>query len=405
MELSSVFAVALAALRRNKMRSALTMLGIIIGVAAVIAMVAVGQGASRQMQQRIAAMGSNLLIVISGSHQAGAVHLGWNQTKTLTRGDATAILTVPGVAADAPGNESSQQVVYQGNNWGTTINGTTPSYFPIRAWEFAAGGPFTAADVQQAHDVAVLGATVVSNLFPDGGNPIGKEIRIGTLPFTVVGTLQAKGQSGMGRDQDDNVYIPITTLQKKITGQPWLNWIFVSAVSPAATNSVQQQVTNLLASRHRVFPGQPDDFAVRNLTAVASVADASARIMTILLASIASVSLLVGGIGIMNIMLVSVTERTREIGIRMAVGATEADVQRQFLVEAVVLAALGGLIGVAFGLAISWLIAALARWPVDVSLASVIAAAVFAAAIGIFFGFYPAQKAARLDPIEALRFE
>ncbi|MGH9473268.1 MAG: ABC transporter permease [Terriglobales bacterium] len=406
MDIVSILRVALRALTRNKMRSVLTMLGIIIGVGAVIAMVGVGQGASEQVAAQIQSMGSNLLYVQSGSHQAGVVHTGWGATKTLRYSDEQAILAqVPTVQAAAAGASSSQQVIYGDNNWGTSIQGTEPSFFTIRNWQFDLGSSFGQQDVSDADNVAVLGATVVSNLFPDGSSPVGKEIRIKNLPFKVVGTLVAKGQSGMGHDQDDEVYIPFTTLLKKITGNYWLSNIAVTAVSNQATDAAVQQITDLLRSRHRIRPGQPDDFDVRNLASYAAVANSSAQIMTILLASIASVSLLVGGIGIMNIMLVSVTERTREIGIRMAVGATEADVQRQFLIEALVLAVLGGLIGIIFGLITSWLISAMAHWPVDVSVVSIVVAALFSAGIGIFFGFYPAKKAARLDPIEALRFE
>jgi len=406
MDFVSIVRVALRALTRNKMRSVLTMLGIIIGVGAVIAMVGVGQGASEQVQARIASMGSNLLYVQAGSHAAGVVHVGWGATKTLSFGDEQAILAqVPSVAAAAAGTNYSAQVIYGDNNWGTHINGTEPSYFPIRAWTFDQGATFSQQDVTDANNVAVLGSTVVTNLFPDGTDPVGKEIRIKNLPFKVVGTLIAKGQSGMGQDQDDNVYIPFTTLLKKLSGNYWLQNIAISAVSNAATTAAQEQITDLLRSRHRIRPGEPDDFAVRNLAAYADVANASATIMTVLLASIASVSLLVGGIGIMNIMLVSVTERTREIGIRMAVGATESDVQRQFIIEALVLASIGGVIGILFGLLTSWLISTIAHWPVDVSVVSIVVAAVFSAGIGIFFGFYPAKKAARLDPIEALRFE
>jgi len=406
MDFVSIVKVAMRALTRNKMRSVLTMLGIIIGVGAVIAMVGVGEGASEQVQARIQAMGSNLLYVQSGSHQAGVVHVGWGATKTLRYDDELAILAqVPTVRAAAAGTNYSAQVIYEQNNWGTHINGTEPSYFDIRNWTFDLGASFSTQDVTDDNNVAVLGATVVQNLFPDGTDPVGKEIRIKNLPFRVVGTLVPKGQSGMGSDQDDNVYIPFTTLLKKLSGQYWLSNIAVSAVSDEATDAAQQQITDLLRSRHRIRPGQPDDFSVRNLAAFADVANASSTIMTILLASIASVSLLVGGIGIMNIMLVSVTERTREIGIRMAVGATEADVQRQFLIEALVLAGVGGVIGIFFGLITSWLISAFASWPVDVSLVSIVVAALFSAGIGIFFGFYPAKKAARLDPIEALRFE
>jgi putative ABC transport system permease protein len=397
--------VALRALTRNKMRSVLTMLGIIIGVAAVIAMVGVGEGASEQMQQQIASMGSNLLVVQSGSHREGAVRLGFGQTKTLVNADEQAILNqCPAVAAVAAGTRASKQVIYGANNWGTNITGTDPSYFPIRDWTFDLGGPFTTRDVQEANNVAVLGSTVVTNLFPDGSDPVGKEIRIGNLPFTVVGTLLSKGQTGFGQDQDDVVFIPVTTMQNKITGEPWLEQIYVSAISPAATDAAQVQITNLLESRHRIRNGQ-DDFEIHNLTDIQQTADAASNIMTVLLASIASVSLIVGGIGIMNIMLVSVTERTREIGIRMAVGATEADVERQFLIEALVLSLIGGAVGILLGLIVSWLISAVAKWPVDVSVVSIVIAAVFSAGIGVFFGYYPAQKAAHLDPIEALRFE
>ncbi|HXR98191.1 MAG TPA: ABC transporter permease [Terriglobales bacterium] len=406
MDFVSIVRVALRALTRNKMRSILTMLGIIIGVGAVIAMVGVGQGANEQMQAQIAAMGSNLLIIQSGSRQAGVVHVGFGATKTLVPGDEAAILAqVPVVKEVAAGTGTHQQVISDNNNWGTNIQGTEPTYFDIRNWNFDLGTSFTEQDVAENNNVAVLGATPLLNLFPDGSSPIGKTIRIKNLPFTVVGTLQPKGQSGGGQDQDDNVYIPYTTLQKKLSGQNWLSNISVSAVSKDTTDTASQQITNLLHTRHRIRAGQPNDFAVNNLSDVADVASAASSIMTILLGSIASVSLLVGGIGIMNIMLVSVTERTREIGIRMAVGATESDVKRQFIIEALVLASIGGVIGILFGLVTSWLISAIAKWAVDVSIISIVGAALFSAAIGIFFGYYPAKKAANLDPIEALRFE
>ena len=406
MDFVSVVRVALRALTRNKMRSILTMLGIIIGVGAVIAMVGVGQGASEQMQAQIAAMGSNLIIVQSGSRQAGVVHIGFGATKSLVPADEAAMLQeIPLIKSAAAGTSTHQQVISDNNNWGTSIQGTEPSYFDIRNWTFDLGASFTDRDVTEDNNVAVLGTTVYENLFPDGSDPVGKTIRIKNLPFTVVGSLQPKGQSGMGQDQDDNVYIPYTTLQKKLSGQNWLQNVSVSASTKEVTDSVEQQITNLLHTRHRVRAGQHDDFQVRNLSDVADAANAASGIMTILLGSIASVSLLVGGIGIMNIMLVSVTERTREIGIRMAVGATEADVKRQFIIEALVLASIGGVIGILFGLITSWLISAIAKWAVDVSLISIVVAALFSAGIGIFFGYYPAKKAANLDPIEALRFE
>ncbi len=435
MDLRAILRIAMRALARNKMRSALTMLGIVIGVAAVIAMIGVAQGANQQVQDQIASMGSNMLFIASGSHQAGAVRMGWGQTRTLTHGDEVAIeQQVPTVAAVAAGASTRAQVVASGNNWGTNITGTEPSYFSIRNWDFAAGGPFTSEDVQLARNVAVLGQTVVQNLFPDNPDPVGQTILIGgattgmatpgsaaaassttnaaaggglspNLPFTVVGVLQAKGQSGMGQDQDDVVFIPYTTLQKKISGQDWLNYIVASAVSKDATATAQEQITSLLHQRHRIPPGQPDDFMVRSLADVAELANTAGQIMTWLLGSIASVSLLVGGIGIMNIMLVSVTERTREIGIRMAVGATDEDVQRQFLLESILLSIVGGVVGIALGLGISYLVAALTHWQAANSAEAIVLAVAFSAAIGIFFGYYPAHKAARMDPIEALRYE
>lgn len=405
MDFVSIIRVALRALTRNKMRSVLTMLGIIIGVGAVIAMVAVGNGANEEVQRQMAMKGANEIVVQAGSRQAGVVHVGAQATKSLQPIDKTAILRVPGVTSASVLTSSRQQVIHGGNNWGTGIQGSDPEVWAIRNWTFDLGTTFTEEDVQKENNVAVLGATPYKNLFPDGADPVGQTIRIKNLPFIVVGLLVPKGQSAQGQDQDDNVYIPYTTLIKKISGQNWLSQIFVQCADKQSVDPVDIQVTALMRSQHRIRPGQPDDFTVQNLTEAADAADAASTIMTILLASIASVSLMVGGIGIMNIMLVSVTERTREIGIRMAVGATEGDVQRQFLLEAMVLSVIGGTIGILFGGVTAWLISALAHWPVDVSIVSILAAALFSAGIGIFFGYYPAQKAARLDPIEALRYE
>ncbi len=405
MDFRTILRVAIRALSRNKMRSALTMLGIIIGVSAVIAMVAVGQGAQQQVQQRIASMGSNVLFVSAGSVNRGGLRIGIGATKTLIDDDVRAILReCPAVKDAAPGSSSSAQVVYEGQNWSTRVQGTTPNYFSIREWPVERGVAFTDDDVRDSANVAVLGATVVQNLF-GASDPVGLTIRIGTLPFKVVGVLIAKGQSGIGQDQDDAVYIPISTLQKKISGQDWLQYIMVSAVSQPASYAAQQQITELLRDRHRIRPGQDDDFSVRNLADVAELADQSARIMTLLLASIASVSLIVGGIGIMNIMLVSVTERTREIGIRMAIGATEEDVQRQFLLEAVVMSLAGGLAGILVGVGASLVISRMLGWPTSISPMAVLAAVGFSAGVGVFFGYYPARKAAALDPIQALRYE
>jgi len=406
MDLLSILRIAIRALSRNKMRSALTMLGIIIGVGAVIAMVGVGQGASKQVQDQISAMGSNMLFVSSGTVNRGGLRLGWGQTKTLVYDDMKAIVQqAPAVKEAAPGSATTAQVVFGNDNWFTNVQGTEPQYFDIRSWPMQEGVSFTEGDVNSAADVAVIGATVQQNLF-GAQDPVGQTVRISNLPFKVVGVLSAKGQSAaMGQDQDDVIFVPITTLQKKLSGEPWLRYIVVSAVSKDATYAAQEEITALLRDRHRIRPGQDDDFMVRNLADIAQLADQSSRVMTMLLASIAGVSLIVGGIGIMNIMLVSVTERTREIGVRMAIGATEEDVQRQFLIEAVVLSLMGGAAGIFFGVCSSLIISKLLGWAVLVSPLAIVAAVIFSAGVGVFFGFYPARKAARLDPIEALRFE
>ena len=406
MELMATIRIALRALARNKMRSTLTMLGIIIGVAAVIAMVALGQGAQQQVQQRIAAMGSNLLYVGAGTVNKGGVHLGMGQTKTLVYDDVTAMLReCPAVATAAPGDQSSAQIVFGNDNWYTRVTGTEPQYFDIRDWPFQSGTPFTADDVQTAANVAVIGDTVRKNLF-GATDPIGQVIRINNLPFRVVGLLIPKGSSAaMGDDQDDAIFIPLTTEQKKMSGNTWLRWVMVSATSKTATYAAQQQIEAVLRDRHRIRQGQEDDFFVRNMADVADLADQTGRILTLLLGSIASVSLLVGGIGIMNIMLVSVTERTREIGLRMAVGARARDILTQFLVEAVTLSLIGGVIGILLGVGGSNAISALAEWRTVLAPSAIVLAFGFSAAIGIFFGFYPARKASRLDPIEALRYE
>ncbi len=381
------------------------MLGIIIGVGAVIATVGVGQGAQKQVQDQIASLGTNLLYISSGSVSKGGIRMGGGATKTLVGDDMKAILQeVPLIGQAAPGASTRSQVVSDNQNWYTSVTGTEPQYFDIRNWSFAQGGNFSMEDVTRASNVVVLGDTVQHNLF-GGGNAVGQTVRIGTLPFQVVGVLVPKGQSGLGQDQDDGVYVPITTLQKKITGQDWLQYIMASATSQPASYAAQSQITALLRDRHRIRNSQPEDFTVRNLADVAQLADASSRIMTLLLASIAGVSLLVGGIGIMNIMLVSVTERTREIGIRIAIGATESDVLRQFLSESVVLSVAGGLVGILCGVGASITITRVLGWNILISPAAMVAAVVFSMAVGIFFGFYPARKAALLDPIEALRFE
>jgi putative ABC transport system permease protein len=405
MDYTAIFKIALRALTRNKMRSLLTMLGIIIGVAAVIATVGVGKGAQQKAEEQIASMGTNLVFVSAGSTNSGGVRIGVGATKSLVYDDMKAIeREVPGVAAAAPSSGASAQVVFENTNWGTRVTGTEPQYFDIRSWPFANGGSFTQDDVDREENVAVIGETIRRNLF-GSTDPVGQTVRIGNLPFKVVGVLAAKGAQGMGGDQDDAVFVPITTLQKKMNGQDWLQNIMVSASSRDASYAVQQQIMAVLRDRHHIRRGQDDDFTVRNLADVAQMADQQAQIMTMLLASVAGVSLIVGGIGIMNIMLVSVTERTREIGIRIAIGATEEDVLRQFLTESVVLSIAGGIAGIFAGAGMSLVITKVLGWAIVISPLAVGAAFGFSMLVGVFFGYYPARKAARLDPIEALRFE
>ena len=407
MDLRMVFRIALRALARNKMRSSLTMLGIVIGVCAVIAMVGVGQGAERQVQQQIESFGTNTVFVSSGSpsRRPGGAHMGFWSVKTLTVDDMEAIeREVPLVRQCAPGCMASAQIVFRNQNWFTRVMGTTDSYFTVRNWPLLAGNMFGDEEVRRAQNVVVLGKTVADLLFV-AEDPVGQTIRVKNQPFQVIGVLAPKGQSPWGDDQDDRIFAPYTTVQKKLSGQNWVQFISCTAVSREASVAAVPLVEALLRERHRIRPGSDDDFQVRTQSEVAQMAEETSRVMTMLLGSIASISLLVGGIGIMNIMLVSVTERTREIGIRMAVGATESDIQRQFLVEAVTLSLLGGMIGLALGAVVSALIANFLGWAVLISLKAVLVAVVFSTLVGIFFGYYPARKAAQLDPIEALRYE
>jgi putative ABC transport system permease protein len=406
MDFSAAFLLAIRALARNKLRSSLTMLGIIIGVGAVIAVVGIGQGAAAKAQEQLAAMGSNMLFVGSGSVNRYGLNVGSGQTKSLVLADAKAIAReCPSVSKAAPGTGTGQQVVYGNQNWATQINGTEPQYFDVRNWPFASGTSFGEDDVTQSATVAVLGDTVRKYLF-GSSNPIGETIRIGTLPFKVVGVLAPKGTSpGSGQDQDDVIFAPLTTVQKKLLGQDWIRWVMVSAVSRDASYVAQQQIVSLLRDRHKIRPGDPDDFIVRNLADVADAAAEQGSVMTILLSIVASIALLVGGIGIMNIMLVSVTERTREIGLRLAVGATEEDVRKQFLIEAMFLGLIGGAVGIAFGIASSLVVSRALEWPILIPPYVLVVAPLFAIAIGTIFGFYPAKKASELNPIEALRYE
>jgi len=401
--------IALRALRVNKMRSALTMLGIIIGVAAVIAMVAVGSGAEERIKEQIASIGSNLIIVLSGSITSSGIRMGTGNAQTLTEDDARAIIRECDAAAlAAPAVRGGVQTIFGNNNWGTQVLGTTPDYLPIRALEMERGQAFTASDVEAASKVALLGKTVTDNLF-NGENPVGQVIRIKQVPFTVVGTLVPKGQSPTGQDQDDVILMPISTAKKKVIGTSQANYAAVGSILVQAregrSGDVQEQMKALLRQRHHLQSNEDDDFTIRNMEEVFQAQETSARVMSILLAAIASVSLIVGGIGIMNIMLVSVSERTREIGLRQAVGAKTRDILSQFLIEAVTLSILGGAIGIVLGIAASVLISYFARWSTVISLGSIVVAFLFSALVGVSFGFYPARKAAYMDPIEALRYE
>ena len=398
---------AWAAMGANRLRTALTMLGMVIGVGAVILMLAIGQGAQQQVQASIESMGSNLFIVLSGSTTSGGARMGFGAAPTLTLVDAQAIAELPAVAAAAPSSPGTAQLVYGSNNWSTQIIGTTPSFLTVRNWSLASGSAFTDSDIRSATRVALLGQTVAQNLFNEE-NPVGKTIRIKNSPYVVLGVLADKGQSLDGRDQDDTVVVPVTTAQRKLFGSQFagtVRFIMVQAESAAAMPRVEKSINELLRQRHRIREGADSDFSVRNMTAMANAAAETTQVMSMLLGAIASVSLLVGGIGIMNIMLVSVTERTREIGIRMAIGARSKDVLLQFLLEAIIISVTGCLIGVLLGIVGALLVEQMAGMGVVITLASIVTAFAVAAAVGIFFGWYPARKAAQLRPIDALRFQ
>jgi len=407
MNLLAILKVAVRALNRNKLRTALTMLGIIIGVGAVIALVSIGQGAQAMVQDQINGMGNNMMFVMPGNVSFGGASLGAGAANTLTEEDVQAMVKeIPTIAAASPSVRASGQLVFGNQNWFVQIQGTNEKFPQIRNWKVEQGEFFTDVDVRSAERVIVLGKTVADRLFA-GIDPIGEMIRVRNLPFRVVGVLAAKGQSMVGQDQDDTAVIPYTTAQKKLLGQqiPSINQAMISSISPEASAVTEQQVSGLLRQRHKIQAGQTDDFMVRNMTDVAQASAQITTLMTILLGSIAAISLVVGGIGIMNIMLVSVTERTREIGIRMAVGARPNYIRMQFLAESLVLSLAGGLIGVLIGGTLAALVSRVLGWPTLVSAVSVFISFAFATAIGIFFGYYPAHKAAALDPIEALRYE
>jgi putative ABC transport system permease protein len=402
MRFGSIIKVALRALMRNTMRSILTALGIIIGVGAVIAMVSIGNGAKAQVEAQVASLGQNVITVFSGSMSSGGMRGGWGSSPSLTIEDAEAIeREVTGIVGVSPEVRDRNQVLANGLNWNTSVNGESPDYPEIRSWKIANGAMFSDQDVRSVAKVCVIGKTVADQLFANS-DPVGQTLRIRNIPFKVLGVLDSKGFNLFGQDQDDTVLVPYTSHMKRLSRRSYISSILIQAASADVIDKVQKDITEVLTQRRK---GREPDFTVRNQVELAQTATATTQTMTLLLAAIASVSLLVGGIGIMNIMLVSVTERTREIGIRLAIGAHGSDVLMQFLIEATILSSLGGVIGILLGIGSSQLVSHLNGWPVLVSTASVVIAFVFSAAVGMFFGFYPARKAAQLDPIDALRYE
>ncbi|WP_292979306.1 ABC transporter permease [Nitrosomonas sp.] len=407
MNLLTLVSEAMRALQTNRLRTALTMLGMIIGVAAVVLMLSIGQGAQASINSAIASMGSHLLIVMPGATSSGGLRWGSGSVKTLTVQDAHAIAELPMIDATAPVISGTAQLNYSANNWSTVLTGVTPDYFSVNNWEMANGNIFTEGDLRSGTRVAVLGQITATSLLGDE-DPVGKIIRITNRPFTVIGVLAAKGQSLTGRDQDDNVFIPLTTAQRQVVGNPFpgsVNFMMIRAKSAGSMETAEAEITRLLRQRHRISTHMENDFTVRNLTALASVASNTAKVMAWMLGAIASVSLLVGGIGIMNIMLVSVTERTREIGIRMAIGANQRMILTQFLLESLMICILGGLTGIALGIGGAWLVSRIAELEIVITPGMIALAFSFSSIIGIFFGLYPARKAASLKPVEALRHE
>ncbi len=407
MKLIDIVGEALRALRLNRLRTGLTMLGMIIGVAAVVLMLSIGQGAQAKIKQSISSMGSNLFFVVPGATSAGGRSFGSGTIKTLKISDARAIAELPTVLATAPVINGIAQLNYANNNWSTSITGTTPDYFAVGNWTIQKGSFFTQSDVRSAARVVVLGEITASKLFGDE-DPIGKTIRIVNRPFLVTGVLAPKGQSLTGRDQDDNVFIPISTSERQITGNQFpgsIRYMMVQGKSSNDMDVAEVEINQLLRQRHRISDGMENDFSVRNLTALAAVASGTAKIMSMVLGAIASISLLVGGIGIMNIMLVSVTERTREIGIRMAVGAKKHDILMQFLLEALLICTMGGVVGILLGMGGAWIVSEMANLLIVVTLGMIGLAFLFVFVVGVFFGYYPARKAALLRPVEALRYE
>lgn len=405
MNFANLLKIALKALNNNKLRCFLTMLGIIIGVASVITMLAIGQGSKNSIKEQISEMGSNMIMIHPGNMQRGGVRQSADDMQTLEVADYEALQSVPGVAAISPSVNSGGQLVNGNNNYPSTIYGVTPDFLEIRKLKVDEGSLFTEHDIHTAAKVCILGRTVVENLFPDGTDPVGRVVRFGSIPLTVVGVLEPKGTNSMGQDQDDVVIAPYTTVMKRMLAIDYIQGIFISAVDENQTEQTIDAITATLRERHKLKDNADNDFEIRSQQELSEMMSSTSEMMTVLLACIAGISLLVGGIGIMNIMYVSVTERTREIGLRMSIGARGIDILSQFLIEAVIISVTGGVIGILLGLLASWLVTALAHWPVSVQIYSVGLSFVVCTVTGVFFGWYPAKKAANLDPIEAIRYE
>ncbi|MDE5685252.1 MAG: ABC transporter permease [Paramuribaculum sp.] len=405
MKFINILKIAIKALNNNKLRCFLTMLGIIIGVASVITMLAIGQGSKDSIKAQISEMGSNMIMIHPGSMQRGGVRQSSDDMQSLQVSDYEALAELPGVAAISPSVNSGGQLVFGNNNYPSTIYGITPEYLDIRKLKVAEGTMFTEHDIKTAAKVCILGKTVVDNLFPNGEDPIGRVVRFGSIPLTVIGVLESKGTNSMGMDQDDVVLAPYTTVMKRILAIDYIQGIFASAVDEAETEATIEEITAMLRLRHKIKEGADDDFDIRSQQELSEMMNSTSDMMTILLACIAGISLLVGGIGIMNIMYVSVTERTREIGLRMSIGARGIDILSQFLIEAVIISVTGGIIGILLGFLASWLVTVIVNWPVSIQMYSVVLSFVVCTVTGVFFGWYPARKASNLDPIEAIRYE
>lgn len=405
MNIANLLKIALKALNNNKLRCFLTMLGIIIGVASVITMLAIGQGSKNSIKAQISEMGSNMIMIHPGNMQRGGVRQSADDMQTLEVADYEALKELPGVAAVSPSVNSGGQLVNGNNNYPSSIYGVTPEYLDIRKFKVKDGAMFTDHDIKSAAKVCILGKTVVDNLFPNGDDPVGRVIRFGKIPLTVIGVLESKGTNSMGQDQDDVVIAPYTTVMKRILAIDYIQGIFASAVDENQTDETIESITEVLRTRHKIKDDADNDFEIRSQQELSEMMNSTSDMMTVLLACIAGISLLVGGIGIMNIMYVSVTERTREIGLRMSIGARGIDILSQFLIEAVIISVSGGIIGILLGVIASWMVNVIAHWPVYIQLYSVILSFAVCTVTGVFFGWYPAKKAASLDPIEAIRYE